>query len=143
MARPTRWWWCHQGLRLSWRALGEQVDGLAAGLVALGLEPGDRVGIWAPNMAEWVVAQFATAKAGLILVNVNPAYRLPELEFALDQVGAKALITVPGFKTSDYIAMLDELMPELRDAVPGALAAARVPTLRWVIRLARTAPPGP
>jgi len=125
----------HQGLRLSWRALAGEVDRLAAGLVALGLEPGDRIGIWAPNMAEWVIAQFATAKAGLILVNVNPAYRLSELEFALNQVGAKALITVPSFKTSDYIAMLEELMPELRNAVPGALAAARVPSLRWVIRL--------
>jgi fatty-acyl-CoA synthase len=125
----------HQDIRWTWRQLGAEVDRLAAGLVALGLEPGDRIGIWAPNMAEWVVTQFATAKAGLILVNVNPAYRLPELEFALNQVGAKALITVPDFKTSDYIAMLEELLPELRDAVPGKLAAARIPSLRWIIRL--------
>ncbi|HSF94730.1 MAG TPA: AMP-binding protein [Thermohalobaculum sp.] len=125
----------HQDLRWSWRELGAQVDRLAAGLVALGFQPGDRIGIWAPNMAEWVVAQFATAKAGLILVNVNPAYRLSELEFTLNQVGVTALITVPAFKTSDYISMLEELMPELRDAIPGQLAAARVPTLRWVIRL--------
>jgi fatty-acyl-CoA synthase len=125
----------HQGIRWTWRQLHAEVDRLAAGLVALGLEPGDRIGIWAPNMAEWVVTQFATAKAGLILVNVNPAYRLPELEFALNQVGAKALITVPSFKTSDYIAMLEELLPELRDAVPGRLEAARVPGLRWIIRI--------
>jgi fatty-acyl-CoA synthase len=125
----------HQDIRWTWRQLGAEAGRLAAGLVALGLEPGDRVGIWAPNMAEWVVTQFATAKAGLILVNVNPAYRLAELEFALNQVGAKALITVPDFKTSDYIAMLEELLPELRDSVPGKLEAACIPSLRWIIRL--------
>jgi fatty-acyl-CoA synthase len=125
----------HQGIRWTWHRLREEVDRFAAGLVALGLEPGDRIGIWAPNMAEWAVTQFATAKAGLILVNINPGYRLPELEFALNQVGAKALITVPSFKTSDYVAMLEELLPELKGAVPGKLEAARVPSLRWIIRL--------
>jgi fatty-acyl-CoA synthase len=125
----------HQDVRWTWRQLRAEVDRLAAGLVALGLEPGDRIGIWAPNMAEWVVTQFATAKAGFILVNVNPAYRQAELEFALNQVGAKALITMPSFKTSDYIAMLEELLPELKDATPGKLEAACLPDLRWVIRL--------
>ncbi len=125
----------HQGIRWTWQQLSAEVDQLAAGLISLSLAPGDRIGIWAPNMAEWVVTQFATAKAGLILVNINPAYRLAELEFALNQVGAKALITVPSFKSSDYIAMLEELLPELRDAVPGRLEAARVPSLRWIIRL--------
>jgi fatty-acyl-CoA synthase len=125
----------HQSIRWTWQQLSAEVDQLAAGLVALGLTPGDRIGIWAPNMAEWVVTQFATAKAGLTLVNVNPAYRLAELEFALNQVGAKALITVPSFKSSDYIAMLEELLPELRGTVPGRLEAARVPSLRWIIRL--------
>ena len=124
-----------QNIRWTWRELGAEVNRFAAGLVGLGLEPGDRIGIWAPNMAEWVVTQFATAKAGLILVNINPAYRLPELEFALNQVGATALIAVPAFKTSDYVGMLEELLPELRDAAPGRLAAARVPSLRWTIRL--------
>jgi fatty-acyl-CoA synthase len=124
-----------QNIRWTWRELGAEVNRFAAGLVGLGLEPGDRIGIWAPNMAEWVVTQFATAKAGLILVNINPAYRLPELEFALNQVGAMALIAVPAFKTSDYVGMLEELLPELRDAAPGRLAAARVPSLRWIIRL--------
>jgi len=132
----------HQDIRWSWRELSAEVDRLAAGLVALGLAPGDRIGIWAPNMAEWVVTQFATAKAGLILVNVNPAYRLAELEFALNQVGARALITVPEFKTSDYTAMIEELMPELRDAAPGQLQAARVPSLRWIIRLGEGRAPG-
>ena len=82
-----------QGVRWSYRELGEKVDAFAAGLLALGLQPGDRVGIWSPNNAEWVVTQFATAKAGLILVNINPAYRLAELEYALNKVGCRALVT--------------------------------------------------
>ena len=77
----------HQGVRWSWRALQEQVDAFAAGLLALGLEPGERIGIWSPNNAEWVVTQFATTKAGLILVNINPAYRVTELEYALNKAG--------------------------------------------------------
>ena len=87
----------------------ERAEAFAAGLLALGLERGDRVGIWSLNNAEWVLTQFATAKAGLILVNINPAYRLTELEFALNKVGCKALITATAFKTSDYIGMLNEL----------------------------------
>ncbi len=132
----------HQDIRWSWRQLSAEVERCAAGLVALGLSPGERIGIWAPNMAEWVVAQFASAKAGLILVNVNPAYRLPELEFALNQVEAKALIAVPSFKVSDYDAMLAELLPELETAKPGALKTARVPGLRWIIRIAEDSQPG-
>jgi fatty-acyl-CoA synthase len=125
----------HQNLRWSYRELQSEVDALAAGLIALGLAPGDRLGIWSPNNAEWVVTQFATAKAGIILVNINPAYRLPELEYALNKTGCKALITASRFKTSDYIGMLHELMPELQQAKPGELAAARVPDLRTVIAL--------
>ena len=94
----------HQKVRWTYRELQQRVDAFAAGLLALGLEPGDRVGIWSPNNAEWVVTQFATAKAGLILVNINPAYRLAELEYALNKVGCKALITATAFKTSDYVA---------------------------------------
>lgn len=125
----------YQDVRWNYRELNRQADKMAAGLIALGLDLGDRVGVWAPNMAEWVVLQFATAKAGLILVNVNPAYRLSELEFALNQTGVKALITVPNFKTSDYLAMLSELMPELLDSKPGMLKAKKGPSLRWVITL--------
>ena len=125
----------HQNLRWSYRELQQEADALAAGLIALGLEPGDRLGIWSPNNAEWVVTQFATAKAGIILVNINPAYRLPELEYALNKTGCKVLITASRFKTSDYIGMLHELMPELQQAKPGELAAARVPDLRTVIAL--------
>ncbi|MGH6696281.1 AMP-binding protein [Sphingopyxis sp.] len=125
----------HQNIRLTWRELKEQVDAVAAGLIERGLKPGDRVGIWAPNCAEWVVVQFATAKAGLILVNINPAYRIAELDYALNKVGCTALILAPSHKSSDYVAMLGELAPELSTAIPGMLRAARLPDLRLVVVL--------
>ncbi len=125
----------HQDVRWTWRDLKSQVDALAAGFLARGLEPGDRVGIWSTNRAEWVVTQFATAKAGLVLVNINPAYRVAELEHALNATGCKALLTIEAFKTSRYVEMLQSLLPELADCPPGALQAARVPSLRAVIRL--------
>src|SRR3954465_7685065 len=108
-----------QDIRWTYRPLAERVDALAAGLLALGLEPGDRVAIWAPNCAEWVVTQFATAKAGLILVNINPAYRLSEVAYALNKVRCKALIVAEQFKSSNYIAMLRELAPEIGLEAPG------------------------
>ena len=131
-----------QRIRWSWKTLSEQVDRCAAGLLALGLAAGDRVGILAPNIAEWVVTQFATAKAGLILVNINPAYRAAELEFALAQVGASALITVGGYKTSDYLAILRDIVPELESAAPGNLASGKAPDLRWVVVIDGDAPTG-
>src|ERR1700735_2004051 len=103
----------HQNVRLSYGELRQQVDRLAAGLFALGVHPGDCIGIWSPNNSEWVLTQFATAKAGLILVNINPAYRIAELEYALNKVGCKAVITATAFKTSDYVGMLNTLAPEL------------------------------
>jgi len=124
-----------QGVRWTYRQLGEKVDALAVGLLALGLEPGDRVGIWSPNNAEWVLTQFATAKAGLVLVNINPAYRLTELEYALNKVGCRALVTATAFKTSDYIGMINTLAPELRSSQPGYLAAERLPNLRKVLQI--------
>ena len=124
-----------QQIRWSWAELGRQVDALATGLVALGLQPGDRVGIWAPNRAEWIVTQFATAKAGLVLVNINPAYRLAELEYALNKVACRALVIATRFKTSDYAAMVRTLAPELATAAPGTLNAARLPHLRWLIQI--------
>ncbi len=123
----------HENVRWTYADLDERVNETAAGLISLGLEPGDRIGLLAPNMAEWVVLQFATARAGLILVNVNPAYRLPELEFALNQVGVSALVTVASHKSSDYLSMLYELAPELEAFKPDILKAERVPSLRWVI----------
>jgi fatty-acyl-CoA synthase len=125
----------HQNVRLSYAELQRQVDRLAAGLLTLGLAPGDRIGIWSPNNSEWVLTQFATAKAGLILVNINPSYRVAELEYALNKVGCKALILAERFKTSDYVGMLRELAPELGQAAPGKLEAARLPALRSVVLL--------
>jgi len=128
----------HQGVRWTYRELQRQVEAFAAGLLALGVEPGDRVGIWSPNNAEWVVTQFATAKAGLILVNINPAYRVAELEYALNKAGCKVLITASAFKSTDYIAMLLKLAPELESCRPGDLHAASLPALRTTISLADT-----
>jgi fatty-acyl-CoA synthase len=132
----------HQRVRLTYAELRREVDRVAAGLVALGLVPGDRVGIWSPNNTEWVLTQFATAKAGLILVNINPAYRVAELEYALNKVGCKALILAEQFKTADYVGMLRELAPELLSATPGCLEATRLPQLRTVIVIAASAPAG-
>jgi fatty-acyl-CoA synthase len=125
----------HQGVRWTYADLRRRAEDLAAGLIALGLEPGERIGIWSPNNAEWVVTQFATAKAGLILVNVNPAYRTHELDYALNKVGCRALILAPGFRGNDYFASLRALAPEIDASAPGALAAARLPDLKTVIRL--------
>ena len=119
----------------SYGELKAKVDAFAAGLLALGLSPGDRVSIWSPNNAEWVVTQFATAKAGLILVNINPAYRLSELDYALNKVGCKAIVTADSFKTSDYVGMLRELAPEIDRCAPGKLQAKRLPHLTTLIRI--------
>ncbi|WP_457106603.1 AMP-binding protein [Methylobacterium sp. P5_C11] len=131
-----------QGTRWTWRALKDDVDAVAAGLLALGLRRGDRVGIWSLNRAEWVLTQFAAARAGLILVTVNPAYRLTELEFGLNTVGCTALVTATAFKTSDYLGMLDTLAPELATSEPGRLSAARLPHLRTVIQIGGPPAPG-
>ena len=129
-----------QGVNWTYAQLSERVEKFAAGLLSLGLQPGDRVGIWSPNNAEWIVTQFATAKAGLILVNINPAYRLSEVEYALNKVGCRALITATRFKTSDYIGMVNTLAPELARSAPGHLDAAKLPHLRTVIQIGETAP---
>ena len=129
-----------QGVRWTYQELRERAEAFAAGLLALGLGRGDRVGIWSLNNAEWVVTQFATAKAGIILVNINPAYRVVELEYALNLVGCAALITATRFKTSDYMGMLRELAPELEAGEPGQLRAARLPALRTVIQIGGSDP---
>ena len=125
----------HQNVRWTYGELAERVDAFAAGLLSLNLRPGARIGIWAPNCSEWVITQFASAKAGLILVNINPAYRLPELEFALNQVECEALIMATRLKSSDYIAMMSELCPEIAETEPGQPLSRRVPSLRWIIQL--------
>ncbi|HEY1431197.1 MAG TPA: AMP-binding protein [Stellaceae bacterium] len=132
----------HQQIRWTYRELKERVDAFAAGLLALGLKRGDRIGIWSPNNAEWVITQFATAKAGLILVNINPAYRLAELQYALNKAGCVALVTAVQFKSSDYLAMLRELAPELAHASPGNLHAAGLSQLRLVITIGAHSVPG-
>ncbi|MEM9301705.1 MAG: AMP-binding protein [Pseudomonadota bacterium] len=132
----------HQAVRWTWAELGKRVDAVARGLVRLGFEPGDRLGIWATNVWQWTVTQFATSKAGIILVNINPAYRIGELEYVLNKVGCKGLVTGVEFKTSNYIAMLEGLLPELAECEPGQLQAAAVPCLRTVIRLGTARSPG-
>ncbi len=125
----------HQQIRWSYRELLDQVDSLATGLLALGVGPGDRIGIWGPNSYEWATVQFATARIGAIMVCINPAYRLRELEFALNKAQCKALVSAERFKTSDYLGMLRTLAPELGDCQPGGLQATRLPHLRTVIRM--------
>jgi fatty-acyl-CoA synthase len=125
----------HQNIHWSYDELAERVDSLAAGLLSYGLRPGDRVGIWSPNRAEWVVTQFATAKAGLILVNINPAYRPAELQYVLRKVGCRALVTATAFKSSDYLGMLTSIAPDFPDGTPGDLHLESLPELRAVFQL--------
>ena len=125
----------HQDIRWTYFELGRRVDGLAAGFLALGLEKGDRVGIWAPNLAEWTLTQFATAKVGLILVTINPAYRLSEVEYTLKKVGVKALVCAEAFKTSAYADMIETLAPEIAQSTPGAISSKRLPALKCVIKV--------
>ncbi|HEY4040087.1 MAG TPA: AMP-binding protein [Burkholderiaceae bacterium] len=132
----------HQSVRWTYAELKRRVDALARGLLSLGLEPGDRVGIWSPNNSEWVTTQLATAKAGMILVNINPAYRLAELEYAINKVGCKALISAVSFKSSDYAAMLRQLAPEIERSTPGRLESRRLPSLRAPILIGPRPQPG-
>ncbi|WP_409263101.1 fatty acid CoA ligase family protein [Pseudomonas putida] len=132
----------HQALRYTWRQLADAVDQHARALMALGVQPGDRLGIWAPNCAEWCITQFASAKVGAILVNINPAYRSSELDYALGQSGCRWVICADAFKTSDYHAMLQGLLPGLASSQPGALICERFPELRGVVSLALSPPPG-
>jgi fatty-acyl-CoA synthase len=125
----------HQGARFSFGELGRRVDAVAAAFLALGLEKGDRVGIWAPNCAEWAITQFAAAKAGMILVTINPAYRPHELVFTLNKVGVKALVCASRFKTSDYPAMVEEAAPDVAAAKPRELNSKFLPELRHLIKI--------
>src|SRR4051794_22465751 len=102
---------CASGRRWTYAELNADVDALAIGLVRAGVRKGDRVGIWAPNCAEWTLTQYATAKIGAILVNINPAYRTHELAYVLNQSGTRLLISATSFKTSDYRAMVTEVLP--------------------------------
>ncbi|MFK0311101.1 AMP-binding protein [Pseudomonas sp. NPDC090233] len=132
----------HQGVRYSWQQLAEQVDTHARALMALGVTTGERVGIWAPNCAQWCILQLASAQVGAILVNINPAYRVSELEYVLRQSGCRWLVCADAFKTSDYHAMVQELVAELATAALGDLASERLPELRGVISLSTQPPLG-
>ncbi|HAF54140.1 MAG TPA: AMP-binding protein [Thauera sp.] len=132
----------HQNVRLTYAQLKSRVDALACGLMRLGLAPGERIGIWSQNNMEWALTQFATAKAGLVLVNINPAYRRSELEYALNKVGCRALVLSPAFKTSNYLEMIADLAPELGHCEPGLLRSHRLPSLEMVIRMGTDRSPG-
>ena len=135
-------------LRYTWREFQEECDQVARGLVALGIEKGDHVALWATNYPEWVIAQFATARIGAVLVTVNPAYRTHELEYLLNQSDAVAVMLIGNFRTSDYVGMLQEVAPELTGASPGQLQSEKLPALRHVIYIPPydgtdvTTPPG-
>jgi fatty-acyl-CoA synthase len=125
----------HQGIRWTYAEFGRRVDELARALIPLGVERGERVGIWSTNRAEWALTQFATSKLGAVLVNVNPSYLASELEYALNQSGCRYLILTDVFKTTDYNRILESIAPDIRDGVPGALNLARLPQLKVVITL--------
>lgn len=133
---------CGPDVRWTYDQLRRRVDRFAAGLLSIGLYKGDRIGIWSPNRPEWLIAQFATARLGLVLVNINPAYRRSELEYALNKVEAKALITARQFKSSNYVEMLRDLAPEMETAEAGRLRSRRLPHLRTVIQLGSEPVPG-
>jgi fatty-acyl-CoA synthase len=124
-----------QSLRFTFAELDRRVDEVARGMLACGLKPGERIGVWAPNCAEWILTLFGAARAGLVLVNINPAYRNTELEFALRLVGCRALVFARRFKNSDYAAMLSSLIPELAAAMPGRLVCSAFPELRLLVQL--------
>ena len=121
------------GVRYSYEALRAECDLVARGLLALGINKGDHVCIWATNYPEWVVVQFATAKIGAVMVTVNPAYRTHELEYVLKQSDASAIILIGNFRSSDYVGMLNEVVPELVTSAPGQLRSDKLPHLRNVI----------
>ncbi|MEM6460511.1 MAG: AMP-binding protein [Pseudomonadota bacterium] len=132
----------HQKLRRTYRQFNADIDELAAGLLALGLEKGDRLGIWAPNCYEWVLTQLATARIGVVLVNINPAYRLAEVEYALNKVGCKTIVVAEQFKTSRYLDMIRELAPELENCMPARLKSEKLPQLQIVIAISTDPGPG-
>jgi len=132
----------HQNIRWTWSEYHGEVEKLAKGLLALGIGQGDRVGIWAPNCHEWCLTQFATAKIGAILVCINPAYRVFELEYALNKSGCRAIIAAEKFKSSHYLEMLQRLAPELDSCAPGRLESRTLPQLEIVTRMGMESTPG-
>ena len=133
----------HQQIRWTYKEYLEEIDKLALGLLNLGIKSGDRVGVWAPNCVEWCLTQFATARIGAILVCINPAYRLHELEYALNKSQCRALVTADAFKSSEYLGMLRQLAPELNALADGeTLHSSKLPHLQFVIRMGTALTPG-
>lgn len=122
-----------QRQRLTYAEFSRRIDRLAKGLMALGIDKGERIGIWSTNNVEWVLLQMASARIGAVLVNINPAYRLHELEFVLNNSEICCLFTIPAFKSSDYVGMLTHLLPELNNSLPDRLASDRFPALRRIV----------
>ena len=123
----------HQGRRLNYRELSVGVDELARGLLGSGFSRGDRIGIWSTNNIEWLLLQMAAARIGTVLVNINPAYRLPELAYSLQHSEVQGIFTIPSFRSSDYVAMLVELLPELKTSEPSQFSSRELPFLRRVV----------
>ncbi|GFG40504.1 hypothetical protein Cfor_06516 [Coptotermes formosanus] len=132
----------HQGHCLSFRKVKEEADKLAAGLLGLGLKPGDRLGLWGPNSSHWYLTFIAAARAGLVLVNINPAYQTPELQYCLTKVGVKALIAPESFKTQQYYEMVRRIAPELDSCAPGQISSKQVPDLTSLIIIGDSELPG-
>lgn len=124
---------CHENVRLTYSQVLTKADKLAAAFDNLGLVRGDRVGIWAPNIANWFVTMMAAARAGLILVGLNPAYQIPEMEYCLKKVQVKALVVPEIFKSQKYVAMLQQMMPEMRNSVAGEIRSQKLPHLNTII----------
>lgn len=133
---------CQAGIRRTWRDVDIEVDLVARGLLSLGLKPGDHFGVWATNIPQWVLLQLATARIGVVQVNVNPAYRANELCYALQQSDVRGLALIDKFRTTDYTAILNQVCPELATSAPGRLASPMLPKLQWVVSLRGATPPG-
>jgi fatty-acyl-CoA synthase len=129
-------------LRMTWAEFDRAVDRVARGLLALGFRPGEHFGVWSTNWPEWVLLQFATARIGVVLVTINPAYRPAELEYAIAQSDIRGLALIEQFKTSHFLEMLAEVCPELKSSEPGQLSSAKFPRLKHVIRMRGCSFPG-
>ncbi len=130
------------GVRLTWSEFDQAVDRAARGLLAIGLQPGDHFGVWSTNWPEWVILQFATARIGVVLVTINPAYRPAELEYVLAQADLRGIALIEQFKGSQFFAMLDEVCSELKTSAPGELHSPKFPRLQWVLRMRGAEHPG-
>lgn len=133
---------CNPAARMNWAEFDAEVDLVARSLLALGFEPRDHLGVWATNVPEWVILQFATARIGVVMVNINPAYRTSELEYAIRQSDLRGLALVDTFKSSNFFDMLNAACPELATSAPGELNSGKFPKLQWIVSLRGDRPPG-